>query len=267
MENLVVTTFRNIIDATEGLDKLKELDRLCEITIYNILIVRKRSDNNYQLLHHEGVDMGVLPEESQLASFLYNTIDRPIGMATDIFSGLIKESGHKDEEKDPFCDLLMQFSKELQFGTFCIFLDVEEENISLIDGYMRHYHGVAIRTNVVELYHEYVEDKWFQTCEEMKQERNILEPGGEGEKSEVKARMEKLRVEREKLVVKLGVWIGKIRNQLNARIGILEGKINGAGNTVVGKLKLQKEKLEQKAKRMTEAMRSLTDDNKYLHNE
>ena len=76
MENLVVATFKNIMDATEGLNKLKALDRSGEITIYNLLIITKKRDDHYQLLYYEGIDLARLPDDTQLAALLHNMLDQ-----------------------------------------------------------------------------------------------------------------------------------------------------------------------------------------------
>ena len=52
MENLAVITFHNIQDATGGLNKLKELDEHNDIILYNILLVRKNGESQYELLYH-----------------------------------------------------------------------------------------------------------------------------------------------------------------------------------------------------------------------
>src|ERR1700684_3332649 len=105
MENLVVTTFLNIQDATEGLNKIKELDELGEITIYNILLVRKRSETKFELLYHNGLDISEMPPYDKMAGLLFNTIDEPIKLAVALFSGLLNLNGDLNISKDFSMDL------------------------------------------------------------------------------------------------------------------------------------------------------------------
>lgn len=222
MENLVVTTFTNIIDATEGLDKLKELDRSCDITIYNVLLVRKRNDHYYQLLHHEGVDIGQLPQDDQLAALLYNALDRPLGIVTHIFSGFLQWTIHSAEgPNDLFEDFMAQFNKELRLSKFSIFLDVEEDDPSFIDEYMRRYQGVALRSDIVDLYRAYIEEQWLQDGKE-----------------------------REKWTDLLKISVNKLTQQLNARISILDEKIHHVGTAAKDKIASRKARLEQQLQRL-----------------
>ncbi len=61
MENLIVITFQNAQNATDALDRLKELDELNDITIYNIALIRKTTDSQFELLHREGPDTTDFP--------------------------------------------------------------------------------------------------------------------------------------------------------------------------------------------------------------
>ena len=228
MENLVVATFKNIIDATEGLNKLKDLDKSNEITIYNILVTRKKSDDLYQLLYYEGIDIVHLPEDSQLTALLSHMLDQPLRLASNIFSGLLERTLNSREGAANLSNGLPdQFNQELRLSTFSILLDAEEDNPSYIDDYMRPYQGVAWRSNIVDLYHKFVEDQ-------------LLRQRMEGGRS----------------IEPLNTWINRITTQLNARIAILKEKINVAEEAVKDKLGSQKATLEQKVKNLNEYLRN-----------
>ena len=228
MENLVVATFKNIIDATEGLNKLKDLDKSGEITIYNILIIRKKSDDRYQLLYNEGIDIVHLPEDNQLEALLYNMLDQPLRLASNIFLGLLEGTvSRRERPTDVFNDLPDQFGQQLRLSTFSILVDAEEDNPSHIDGYMRPYQGIAWRSNIVDLYHKFIEEQWL---------RQRMEGG--------------------KPIESLNTWMNKITIQVDARIAILKEKINGAEDAVKDKLGSQKAMLEQKLQRLNDYLRN-----------
>jgi hypothetical protein len=228
MENLVVATFKNIIDATEGLNKLKDLDKSNEITIYNILVTRKKSDDLYQLLYYEGIDIVHLPEDSQLTALLSHMLDQPLRLASNIFLGLLERTlNSREGAADLSNGLPDQFNQELRLSTFSILLDAEEDNPSYIDDYMRPYQGVAWRSNIVDLYHKFVEDQ-------------LLRQRMGGGKS----------------IEPLNTWINRITTQLNARIAILKEKINVAEDAVKDKLGSQMATLEQKVKNLNEYLRN-----------
>jgi hypothetical protein len=224
MENLVVATFETIADATNGLNKLKELERSGDITIYNLMIVRKISNNRYQLLHQEGVNFGRLPADNHLTTLLCGILDRPLGMATDLFSGLLRGPIRMEEQTgDVSDDFLDQFNQELQVSSFSILLDAEEDEPSFIDEYMRSFHGVAFRSNIVDLYYTFLGDRWLQRG-----------------------------TDREKVTDSLKKWVTKVTRELNVRIRLLEERIREAGYADRRKLASRKLRLEQKVKKLND---------------
>jgi hypothetical protein len=117
-----------LLKVTEGLNKLKDLDRSGDI------------------VH--------LPGDSQLTTLLYNILDQPLRLASNIFLGLLE--GFVNSQNGPadlYNGLPDQFNQQLRLSTFSVLLDAEEDNPSHIDEYMRPYQGVAWRSNIVDLYH------------------------------------------------------------------------------------------------------------------
>ena len=238
MENLVVATFKNIMDATEGLNKLKALDRSGEITIYNLLIITKKRDDHYQLLYYEGIDLARLPDDTQLAALLHNMLDQPLRLASNIFLGLFEAPNNTQEGPPhpgnglpgnglPGNDLLEQFNLELRLSAFSILLDAEEDNPSHLDEYLHPYQGIAWRSNITDLYHEFVEEQWLR------------------QRTPTGTRIDSL-----------NAAIDRITARLNARIAVLKAKINGAEGSAKDKLVSQKSRLEQKVQKLNEHMRN-----------
>jgi hypothetical protein len=246
MENLVVTTFQNIQDATEGLNRLKELDQLSDISIYNILMVRKTTKTQYELLYYEGVDIKTLPPDNEMVDLLFSTVDGPIRMAIAIFSGLIKGNGSRDDSKNFPIDFLEQFNNELQLDTFTILLDVEEDNEFAIDGYMKPYRGVALRTNIVDIYYQYVVNQWLQIQKQIASRKEILSEVGEEYRDELKWRIDQFEEKKEWWIGILKVQMLQIVKQISDRINMLERKMNSVEGNAKAKLKSQKENLEKK---------------------
>jgi len=81
MESFIVAIFKDVQHANEGLGKLKELDQLDEIVIYNMAMVRKKGDHQFEYLYHDGPDTQDLPAEGAVIGSLVGLIAGPIGMA------------------------------------------------------------------------------------------------------------------------------------------------------------------------------------------
>ena len=81
MENLLIITFGNKSKATEGLNRLKDLDQLGDITIYNRALIQKTGINQYEILEHEGPDTESLPATGALGGAVIGALGGPLGMS------------------------------------------------------------------------------------------------------------------------------------------------------------------------------------------
>src|SRR5258708_20526641 len=89
MENIVVSTFRNVQDATAALNRLKDLDQLNDITIYNMVMIRKTAEGRFVFLYQDGPDTQDLPAEVAMARTLVGALAGPIGMCIVIFTAVM----------------------------------------------------------------------------------------------------------------------------------------------------------------------------------
>jgi hypothetical protein len=67
MENLVVASFIDPRDANGGLNKLKELDELGDIVIYNMVLIRKTAENHFEFLYNEAPIPMTCPRRERLS--------------------------------------------------------------------------------------------------------------------------------------------------------------------------------------------------------
>jgi hypothetical protein len=254
MENLIVATFLNIQDATEGLNKIKELDGLGEITIYNVLMVRKRSETKFELLFHNGLDISDMPPYDEMAGLLFSTIDEPIKLAVALFSGFLNVKGDQHMSGDFSTDLLGQFKRKLQLGIFTLLLDVEGDNEFIINRVMKTNHGIAFSTDIIDLYQEYIRDQWQRIHKEIKYES--LNIANEELSTELKAEKVILKKKMEGRIAEMREQVFKIKSQLNDRIEILGSKIKSTEINSRIKLIARKKELEIKVEKINRELSS-----------
>ena len=125
MENIVVSSFRNLQDATLGLDKLKDLNQLNDITIYNMVMIRKTAEGKFEFLYQEGPDTRDIPAQEALAGTLIGAIGGPIGMAVGMLTGVLVGSVDEDDSEEMSREFLDDVNKQLGIGSVAIVLDVE----------------------------------------------------------------------------------------------------------------------------------------------
>jgi hypothetical protein len=228
MESLIITTFKTIQDATTGLNMLKQLDATNDITIYNLLMVRKRDEGNYELLYRDGLDIASSPPYEEMAGLLFNMIDVPVRLAVSVFSELLKVVSLQNRSTEISDGFLGQFSRELQLTTFTILVDLEKDNTCRVEQYMNDCHGFAFCTDIVDLYHKYLIGQW----------RMLIETGAGREES---YRPDNIRRR-----------IARIQDRMQDRIEILKGKIEITEGEVRERLKFLKEGIGNELRKFNE---------------
>src|SRR5258707_4095629 len=136
MENLVFTTFADEKNATEGLRKIQELDQIGDITVYNIALIEKSSDNTLVIRHHEGPDFASLPAEGAIVGSIIGLLAGPIGMAIGMLSGTVFGAANEDESMQVSQQFIDKAGKQLLTGEFALVMDVEEYATVVINSYM-----------------------------------------------------------------------------------------------------------------------------------
>src|SRR6266404_3214598 len=148
MENLLIVTFGNRSKATEGLNRLMDLDQLGDITIYNSALIQKTGINQFEILEHEGPDTEALPATGALGGAVIGALAGPFGMAMGMLTGATLGLAGEANRLDFSSDVLEQVTKNLGIGKFAIVLDVEEDIESIVDSYMKSSDGYVLRTDI-----------------------------------------------------------------------------------------------------------------------
>ena len=133
MENLVFTTFTDEKNAADGLKKLKELDQIGDIVIYNLALIEKNHDGTYTLLHHEGPEASDQPAQGALIGSLIGLLAGPVGMAVGMLTGGLAGAATGSETEDVTQQFLDKANEQLSPGGLAIVLDVEEDTTFMID--------------------------------------------------------------------------------------------------------------------------------------
>jgi uncharacterized membrane protein len=246
MENLLIITFGDKSKATEGLNRLTDLDQLGDIIIYNSAIVHKTGNNQFEIIAHEGPDTAALPATGALGGAVIGALGGPLGMAMGMLTGATLGLAGESNRLDFSSDVLDRITKNLGIGRFAIVLDVEEDTESIVDSYMKSSDGIVLRTDVADQYDQYNQDQDDEFNKELDAEEESLEADAEADKADIKLRIENLKREHDLKVVNLKVRAAVRKKQLEDRIQTFDDKIKAAGADTKNKLMDHRKKLGEK---------------------
>ena len=254
MENLVVTTFQDAENATEGLNRLNELDQLGDITIYNLLLIRKTSESKFELLHQQGPDGADLPATGAMAGTLIGALGGPIGMAMGLLTGTVIGSLHEDDTKAFTKNFIDKVNSRVSIGTFALLLDVEEDTEFMINSYMDPYKGVTVHTPIAGQLDDYDEEQWDELDKEIDEEQKALETAAGKEKEAIKEKIARLKEEKAKRIAKFKTGADKTKKQLEQRLADLDQKISASSAQARDRLTRHSEKIKGKIGRLDKKM-------------
>lgn len=252
MENIVVSSFRNLQDATLGLNKLKDLDQLNDITIYNMVMIRKTAEGKFEFLYQEGPDTQDIPVEGALAGTLIGAIGGPIGMAVGMLTGAVAGSADEDDYEGMSREFLEDVNKQLGIGSVAIVLDVEEGDELIINSYLSAFNGVVVRRDIADQFAKYDQEQWKESEEELKAEERRLKEAGEKDKAAIEARIAKLKAQKDDRIRKLRERNARTKERIQNKIKALDEKWKLSDQQLKTRIAAKKEKLREKLEKVSE---------------
>ena len=246
MENLLIITFDNRSKATEGLNRLKDLDQLGDIIIYNQALVKNTGVNQFEILEHEGPDTEALPAAGAFGGAVIGALGGPFGIAMGMLTGATLGLADEANRLDFSSYVLDQVTNNPGIGKFAIILDVEEDTESILDSYMKSSDGYVLRTDITDQYDEYDQAQDDEFNKELDAEEKSLKAALDADKANIKLRIEKLKLEHDLKVVKLKVRKAVRKKQIEDRIKTFDDKIKGAAEDVKNKFTIHRKKLAEK---------------------
>jgi len=246
MENLLIITFPDAENALEGLNRLKDLDQLGDINIYNMAMIRKRDNQQFDLLHQEGPDLGVQPAAGAIGGTLIGAIGGPVGMTIGMITGLAIGSVGETDSLDFSDKVLDKVKNTLRVGDYAIVLDLEEDNEFIVNSYMEPYRGVITRTDIVSQYDAYDQEQWNELNKEIDDEEQSLKTAIDKDKAAIKVKLDKLKKQRDEKLEKMKARSAKRKKHLEDKIKSFDEKIKTAGEKAKVKLNAHRKELKDK---------------------
>ena len=246
MENLIVVTFKDVQDANAGLSKMKELDQLDDIVIYNMVMVRKEGEHLFDYLYDYGPETQDLPAEGALIGSVIGLIAGPVGMAIGMMTGVVAGAIGADDTDD-FTDAISdRVNDQLRTGEYAIIADVEEDIELLIDSSLGGYNATIVRTSLADASDLYDLQQWNELDKEIDDAQKELDAATEAQKASIKEKLAKLKAKREERNTTFKAKVENMRNKMHDKMKSLNQKIAAANGQRKEKLKAYNEKVKAK---------------------
>jgi uncharacterized membrane protein len=146
MKSIIVATFQNLQDAEKSLGRIRELDRIDDIAVYNILLAKKNDEINFEFLYSDGPDTKRFPAKGAITGLVIGALAGPLGAVVGTMAGGISGSLDKYDMEMGQEIFLNKIMHQLKTGDYALIMDVEEDDPNVINFYLEQNGAVITRT-------------------------------------------------------------------------------------------------------------------------
>jgi uncharacterized membrane protein len=272
MENIIVATFTDEAKAIQALHKLGELDREGDINVYDKVLIRKGSNDEYEVLKDDNTN-GWRTLAGMAFGGLIGAFGGPIGLAIGFYAGtvvgLVMDYTHYSFDQS----FIESISQNIPAGSTSIIAEIDEESSVFIDEYLNPLEAEIWRSNIYFEHEKYI-DKQINTLDsELQSAEDELAATVEAQKARISAKVAELKNDRKAKIAEIELKAKERLNELKSKMESNRAKLqthlsrlmNQTDETIkMVRLEKAKEKLakyEQKIKDLDWKMSNL----KYAH--
>ena len=202
MTNLIIAHFTQETEAQEAFTKLQELDKIGDITIYEMAVIAKDAAGAAV------VKEAVTAEGSQALSgmaigALIGALAGPVGLVTGMLIGTLTGEVADSDDYGFEEDFLSKVTGQLQPGMSVVVLEVEEDDPEFIDSTLALLGATIDRTDVNYEYTKYSDEELEEYEEDILKVRDKLKTATDEEKDKLRSKIAKLKGKRKERIEEL----------------------------------------------------------------
>jgi uncharacterized membrane protein len=160
MESIIIASFRNLQDAENGLDRIRELNFIEDIVVYNLVLVEMKNDAELAFLYSAGPDTMHFPEKGAMAGSIIGAFTGPFGILIGLVAGGISGSLDKYNADKIQEELSDKIRDQLKPGEYAMVMHVKEDDPALIDFYLGSHQAVITRAILEDFYETRELEDW-----------------------------------------------------------------------------------------------------------
>ncbi len=266
MEHIIVATFINGADAIEGLHKISELEEKGDISVYDKLLIREGSNDEYEIFKEDNTN-GWQTIAGMAFGELIGSVGGPVGLAIGLYTGTVIGAVFDYTHYSFDQDFVETITKNIQSGSTSIIAEVDDASSVFIDEYLKPLDAVIWRSNVYEEHDKFVEDQTNSLQEEIQLAESELVSEANAQKAIISAKVAELRNNRNEKIAEIDLKSKELlsdlrlkteanRAKLHAQLTRLENRASDEFNLI--RLDRTKQKLEKYDLKIHELNKKLT---------
>ena len=202
MTNLLIASFKQEAEAMDASQKLNELESIGDITIYEMVVIKKNADGEAVVLQ-AGTDEGVRTLSGMAIGTLIGSLAGPVGFVAGMFTGTVAGMAMEEDHYGFTEDFTSKVLAQLQPGETAVVAEIDEDDDVFVDGSLKPLGATLTRTDVDYEYDKYSDQEMDEFDEEIAAERAKIKSATDAEKSKIHKKIADLKEKRKERVADL----------------------------------------------------------------
>ncbi|WP_055443456.1 DUF1269 domain-containing protein [Lacinutrix himadriensis] len=236
MANIIVVPFKEEKKAIEALHKMKELDVYGDITLYEHMMIRKKDNNQYEVLNDQTDGEGWRTFTGMALGGIIGAFVGPLGLIIGLYTGVVAGAVWDISRYDFEDAFIKKVSNKMTPGTIAIVAEVAEDSSIFIDEALKGLSSEIIRSEAGIEFDDYVDEQVEDIEDSIEDQRQKLRKATAEEKIKIKAKIADLKAKRKAemaaLEVKRKAALKEIKNQTKSRINKLESRLDNVEHAI-----------------------------------
>jgi uncharacterized membrane protein len=217
MTNLIIASFKQEAEAIEASQKLNELESIGDITIYEMVVIKKNEDGQTAVLQAD-TDEGVRTLSGMAVGTLIGALAGPVGVVVGMFTGTLAGMAAEEDHYGFTEDFTSKVLAQLQPGETAVVAEIDEDNEVFVDGSLNPLGATLTRTDVDYEYDEYSDEEMDELDEEIAAERAKIKSATDAEKSKIHKEIADLKEKRKERIADLKEKVKEVATNVKTAV-------------------------------------------------
>src|ERR1700761_4944694 len=229
MTHLILASFDQQEKAVEAFAKLQTLEKIGDITIYEMAVITKNAEGQ------ASIDEALTAEGTQTLTGIavgavIGALAGPVGLITGMLIGTVTGEVAELDDYGFEDDLVARVTEQLKPGTSVVVLEVEEDDPVFIDSTLTMMGTEPQRIDVNYEYTKYSDEELEEFEEDILSVRDKLKTAVDEEKEKLRKKITKLKGKRKERIEELKEKAGEAEDKIKAsgkekKVERIRGKI------------------------------------------
>lgn len=217
MTNLLIASFQQEAEALEASNKLNELETIGDITVYEMVVIKKNADGETEVLQVD-TNEGVRTVSGMAIGALIGSLAGPVGLVAGMFTGTLVGIAAEEDHYGFTEDFTSKLVAQLQPGETAVIAEIDEDDEVFVDSSLKPLGATLTRTDVDYEYDEYSDDEMDELDEEIATERAKIKSATDAEKSRIRKDIAHLKEERKERIADLKEKVKEVAANVKAAV-------------------------------------------------